>query len=431
MFGEHAHPDDRVQRDAAVARAHDPKGDGRYNFQYRILRTDGAVRWVHTRSQTFFEGTGRARKPVRVIGAITDVTDAREAMALLRDREDRLRRAEQLARMGHFSVDPDGSNAVWSLGNKVLFGFDPGSDPSFAELMARVHPADVPRMTAAFAQASLTGSGFEIEFRVTRPEGETSLRSLVECTVDDGRVRFFGTNVDVSAQKQAQAALEANQERLAQAVRLGRLGIFDHDHVTGQVYWSPEQRAIWALGAGEDVSVAESISHVHPDDRERAQAAMVRSHDPGGDGGFDVEHRVIAADGAIRWIHGRAQTYFEGEGAARRAIRTVGATADITDLKQVEIDLRIKDNALTSWVRGVLIVGLDRKSPTPTRRGCTCTATSTPMRCWAPARSTTSTTPRSTNAFARRCTAPARGWARWWRGGRTGRPSTPPCPSTP
>ena len=36
-----------------------------------------------------------------------------------------------------------------------------------------------------------------------------------------------------TAQKKAEAGLLANQERLAQAVRLGRLGIFDHDHATG------------------------------------------------------------------------------------------------------------------------------------------------------------------------------------------------------
>ena len=83
MFGEHAHPDDRQERDAAVARAHDPAGDGRYNYQYRIVRTDGTVRWVHTRSQTFFKGSGAARKAVRVIGAITDITDARAALGLL------------------------------------------------------------------------------------------------------------------------------------------------------------------------------------------------------------------------------------------------------------------------------------------------------------------------------------------------------------
>ena len=60
------------------------------------------------------------------------------------------------------------------------------------------------------------------------------------------------------------------------------------------------------------------------------------------------------------FAHARRPTS-RATGAARKAVRTVGATVDITDLKQVEIDLRIKDNALTSWVRGVLIVGLDRK----------------------------------------------------------------------
>jgi len=362
LFSTQAHPDDRAARDAAVARAHDPSGDGRYNFQYRVVRADGVIRWVHTRSQTFFKGSRAARKAARVIGAITDVTEARAAQALLRDREDRLRRAETLARMGHFSLDPGGGNAVWSTGNKLLYGFEADSNPSFADFVARLHPLDRPRVAAAFARAAEERQDFEIEFRVLRPEGEANLRGLVECITDaEGHVRFFGTNIDVTDRKRTEAALLANQERLAQAVHLGRLGIFDHDHTTGRMYWSLEQRAIWGYGPDEDVQVEKTLSHVHPEDREQALEAMRRSHDPAGDGSFDSEHRVVAADGTIRWIHGRAQTYFQDEGAARHAVRTVGATADITDLKQVEVDLRIKDNALASWVRGVLIIGLDRK----------------------------------------------------------------------
>ena len=251
MFDEYTHPDDRSQRTAAVARAHDPDGDGRYSFEYRIVRTDGEARWVNTRSQTFFEGTGQARAAVRVIGAITDITEARAARELLQDREDRLRRAETLARMGHFTLDADGGGAISSDGNKVLFGFGPDSAPSFDDLFARVHPDDAPRLRAVFARAAETGAGFDIEFRVVRPDGvEATIRSLVECTrhPDTGRVRFFGTNLDMTAQKRAEAALHLNEERLGQAIHLGRLGIFDHDHLSGNVYWSPEQRAIWGLG---------------------------------------------------------------------------------------------------------------------------------------------------------------------------------------
>jgi PAS domain S-box-containing protein len=359
MISAQAHPDDRAARDAAVERAHDPSGDGRYNLLYRLVRADGEVRWIHTRSQTFFKDSRAGRKATRVIGAITDVTEAQAAIALLRDREDRLRRAETLARMGHFSADPDGGNAIWSSGNNVLYGFHPDSNPTFEEFLARLHPADRPRLAAAFAAAAADRRNFEIEFRVIRPDGVASLRSLVECTTDAaGGLRFFGTNIDVTDQQQTETLLLANQERLAQAVRLGRLGIFDHDHATGAIYMSPEQRAIWGYGPDEEVEVQQSILHVHPEDRPQVEAAMARSHDPAGDGTFDLEHRVIAVDGTVSWIHARAQTQFGGDGTARRPIRTVGASVDITDLKQVEVDLRIKDNALNSWVRGVLIIGL-------------------------------------------------------------------------
>ena len=171
MFDDHTHPDDRAQRTAAVARAHDRDGDGRYSLEYRIVRADGEVRWVNTRAQTFFEGSGAGRAAVRVIGAITDVTEARAARELLQDREDRLRRAETLARMGHFTLDADGGDAVWSDGNKVLFGFTSDSVASFDDLFARLHPDDVPRLRDAFARATETGAGFEIEFRVVRPDG--------------------------------------------------------------------------------------------------------------------------------------------------------------------------------------------------------------------------------------------------------------------
>ena len=363
MFDDYTHPDDRARRTAAVARAHDRDGDGRYSCEYRIIRAGGEVRWVNTRAQTFFEGSGAGRAAVRVIGAITDVTEARAARELLQDREDRLRRAETLARMGHFTLDADGGGAVWSDGNKVLFGFPSDSVASFDDLFARLHPDDVPRLRDAFARATEAGAGFEIEFRVVRPDGTiATIRSLVECTrrTDTGRLRFFGTNLDITAQKQAETALVANEERLRQAVRLGRLGIFDHDHASGLVYWSPEQNAIWGLGSGT-VPLESVIPLTHPEERDRVQAAIARSHDPSGDGSFEVEHRIVTTDGKVRWIHARAQTYFEGTGAARRPTRTVGATADVTDRKQVEIDLRVKDNALASWVIGMLIIGLDRR----------------------------------------------------------------------
>ena len=75
---------------------------------------------------------------------------------------------------------------------------------------------------------------------------------------------------------------------------------------------------------------------VHPDDVESIVASIRRAHDAAGDGIWDVVHRIIRRDGTVRWLRERSQTFFEGEGDARRPVRTVGAVLDITDRKRAE-----------------------------------------------------------------------------------------------
>ena len=133
-----------------------------------------------------------------------------------------------------------------------------------------------------------------------------------------------------------ECALPESEERLRQAVRVSHIGIFDHDHRSNHIYMSPELRAIQGWGPDELVTLDMYIERVHADDREKIHEAVRRAHDPTGDGLFDVEHRLVLPDGSVRWTSTRSQTFFEGEGAARRPVRTVGAVRDITEQKQAE-----------------------------------------------------------------------------------------------
>jgi PAS domain S-box-containing protein len=141
---------------------------------------------------------------------------------------------------------------------------------------------------------------------------------------------------DISERRRAEEALRRSEERLRQAVRVSNLGIFDHDHVTGAVYWSPEERAIHGWEPERAPTLAEFVAMLHPEDRERIAAAIRRAHDPAGDGTFDVEQRIIRPDGEVRWLVTRSQTVFEGEGDSRQPVRTVGAVLDATEWKRVE-----------------------------------------------------------------------------------------------
>jgi PAS domain S-box-containing protein len=148
-----------------------------------------------------------------------------------------------------------------------------------------------------------------------------------------GRVWSFR---DVTERKRGDEALRASEERLRQAIRVADIGLFDHDHRTDAVYWSPVLWKIFGWGPGEVASLQAFLASVYPEDLERVGAEVRRAHDPAGNGIYDVEHRIVRRDGEIRWISTRSQTFFEHIGAVRRPLRTIGAVVDITERKQAE-----------------------------------------------------------------------------------------------
>jgi two-component sensor histidine kinase len=80
------HPDDLPLMWARVAKALNPKGDGRYDVEYRVKQLDGSWRWLSAWGLVEFEGQGAYRKPVAIAGASRDLSErkrAEEAQRLL------------------------------------------------------------------------------------------------------------------------------------------------------------------------------------------------------------------------------------------------------------------------------------------------------------------------------------------------------------
>ncbi len=106
-FLDCVHPADIESISAAVRRAHDPAGDGIWNVEHRIIRRDGSVRWLKERSQTFFEGEGNTRRPVRTVGAVLDITARKEAEEKVRQSEEFIRGILDTVDEGFIVVDRD------------------------------------------------------------------------------------------------------------------------------------------------------------------------------------------------------------------------------------------------------------------------------------------------------------------------------------
>ncbi|MBH0200956.1 MAG: PAS domain S-box protein [Nitrospira sp.] len=141
---------------------------------------------------------------------------------------------------------------------------------------------------------------------------------------------------DVTARVEAQNALHERKERSDQVIQLANFGIFDHDHRTGKVYWSPAMREIYGVGPNDPISFEGYIQLLHPEDRETVVRAIKQAQDSAGDDLFSVEHRVLHRDGSVRWVSFRSWTLFDNEWPERRPTRTLGAMIDITKRKQAE-----------------------------------------------------------------------------------------------
>lgn len=147
---------------------------------------------------------------------------------------------------------------------------------------------------------------------------------------------------------------EENQ-RLLQAVRVGNIGIFEHDHEAGTLFWSLELRKMYGWDADEPATLPKIVSHVHPEDVQRVIAAIGRAHDPQGDGTFDIEHRIVDRRGAVRWVQTRSQTHFDRVSGQERPVRTIGAVQDVTERRKADERVRVLDTVLSSSAQAIAI----------------------------------------------------------------------------
>ena len=114
------------------------------------------------------------------------------------------------------------------------------------------------------------------------------------------------------------------------ALKAARLGTFDYDVVRNRCRWNPRLREMTALPAGRQESFDSFEALLHPEDRERALAAVGTALDPKGDGLYDCEMRLVRFTGAVIWVSATGQCVFANADTGRTPVRLVGIVRDIS-----------------------------------------------------------------------------------------------------
>jgi two-component system cell cycle sensor histidine kinase/response regulator CckA len=111
------HPEDRGRvQDAALSK----QVAGDYDEEYRIVRSDGAVRWIRDRA---FPVRNQAGEVFRIAGIAEDITEHKQAEEALQKTTRDLQTVIQASPMAFIEMDREGNVMTWNLAAERIFGW--------------------------------------------------------------------------------------------------------------------------------------------------------------------------------------------------------------------------------------------------------------------------------------------------------------------
>jgi DNA-binding NtrC family response regulator len=209
LVRKRTHPEDREVVGETLG--HASSGGTSFDIEHRLLMDSGAVKYVRVLARLL---PGDDPAEVLFVGAVTDITETRQAEMALRRSEGYLAEAQRLTHTGNWVWSSVVRQSVhWSLEHYRVFGFDPaGGIPTDEEFAQRIHPDDRDRVVHFMEKVMFQDrSDFEIEFRIALSGGAVKyIRAIGHPILDpSGELsECVGTAMDVTEQREARAALE-------------------------------------------------------------------------------------------------------------------------------------------------------------------------------------------------------------------------------
>ncbi|AWN37720.1 PAS domain-containing protein [Methylobacterium radiodurans] len=283
---------------------------------------------MQIRAQSVLESGGTQRWAVHVLGTPLDVTDAKQGEPY-HESEQRFRAFVAASSDRMYRRNPDW-RVMRQLDGRGILPDTP--QPIEAWVDRCLHADDQARVKAAGERAIRGRTMFEPEHRVRQASGNLGWihSRAVPILREKGRImEWLGTASDVTARKQAEAALRRSEERLRAVANLGPDFLWSSDP-DGRATWFSERRYAY-MGQSEIEVLCHGWQEViHPDDREPAMARLRSVVEQGRVYGHDYRSRSI--DGSYRWFLVRAGSVHDDDG---RVSQCHGAVTDIDDLRRL------------------------------------------------------------------------------------------------
>jgi len=335
------HPEDRAEFKRVIDTA---SGSAAAQFEqtYRLLLPDESVKHVHALARPMAD----AFENHEFVGAITDVTEHTLAEGALRESERKFRLVVESIAGLVATLTPGGD--VDFVNGQVLEYFG----KTFEELKNwqttdAIHPDDLDRVLAVFANTIPRGLPYDVEHRLRRSDGVYRwfhARGRPLRDAEGAIARWYVLLTDIDERKQAEQRLKEQEAELRQILDLSPQLVGVLGPARERLHLNHTALEYLGVGLDEWRQRGPGLS-IHPEDVDRLYAYADRASATGVP--YEVEARVRKYDGSYRWFQFRFNPVRDEQG---QITRWYWACTDIEDRKRAHERLEQENVALREEV---------------------------------------------------------------------------------
>jgi PAS domain S-box-containing protein len=346
FWEKNIHPDDkeRVLKNINEAINSDSTN---WILEYRFRRADNSYAYVLDKGFFIRDVDGKA---IKLAGGMQDITERKELEQLLD-------KSNKLARIGSYELNYGTGVLYWNSIAKVIYEVPEDFKPTL-ERITEFYPPELSKEKTikAYNDALEKGVPFDVETKIRTGKGNVRwVRLIGETEIINGKItKLYGSIQDIDDRKKNEEALQLSIERYNIVARATNDSIWDWDLVENQVV-RPGKSLEAALGY-EFIPPEEVDSfwrnHVDPEDWKRICNNRQALFNNPSEYYWEDEYGFLKPDGTYAIVYDRAYISRDKEG---KAIRMIGASRDITKLKENECQLKALNEKLEKRAKELIV----------------------------------------------------------------------------
>lgn len=311
----------------------------------RFLHPNGDIVWGYVQCILDRDISG---KIIGFVGSITDITDRKINERQLKENEARFEKiATTLPGILYLSrQQQDGSIEFDYISEEVTSIFELSVEEVMQDgslIFQQFHPEDIEEHYQRVKYCLENDSLFFHEWRIITPSSKIKWLQG-HCRAEklaDGQIYWVGLAIDITEKKETQAKLAKTESLFRQAEKIAKIGSWEYDAITGNIYWSDEIYNIFEVDPKQSPpNYTNLFDFIHPDDR--AYVAQAFQQHLREDTYYNIVHRLLMTDGRVKYVREHCETYRDQQG---NAIKSIGTVQDITEQQ-------IAENVIKNIIQG-------------------------------------------------------------------------------